>query len=89
MLLYLVTLTILLVSLLPSDENLVSFLSIGKDCITLEAVLSNLYIIKLHLNAHESVEDESSSRLIVFKKDKKVKKLRKMNVDFTSLLGLL
>jgi len=51
-------------------------LSIENDYITLEEVMSSLYTKKLHLKASMNDEDMSHSRLVVFNKDKKVKKQR-------------
>ncbi|KAJ1412176.1 gag-polypeptide of LTR copia-type, partial [Sesbania bispinosa] len=53
---------ILLSSLPPSYENFMNSLSVGKDCITLQEVMSSLYSRELRHKATEN-GDESASRL--------------------------
>ena len=56
---------IILAYLLPSYENFVSYLSVGKDSITLEEVKSNLYSRELRLKVSRNGDEASTSGLLV------------------------
>ena len=72
---------ILLASLLPSFENFVSSLTVGKECIILEEVKSSLFSRELQHKASRN-GDESASGLIASQKDKqKKKKVKKGKID--------
>ena len=66
-----------LASLLSSHENFVSFLSGGKDSITLEEVKSSLYSRELQLKVSRNGDEASVSRLLVTDFAKGQKKMKK------------
>ena len=78
---------ILLASLPPSYENFVSFLSVGKDSITLEEVKSSLFHREFRLKAFRNSDEAFVFRLSVTdstklqKKKKKDKGSKKSKVD--------
>jgi len=62
-------------------RNMVSLLRIGKDCIRLTEVKSSLYTRELYLKAYMNDDNALSSEMVVFKKDNKVKKQKKMKTN--------
>jgi len=65
---------ILLVSLPPSYDSFVNFLSVGKECVTMEEVKSSLYSRELRSKAFGNSEESNGSDLVVSNYNKNIKK---------------